>query len=105
MSDPRIEKWADVLTGYCVDVQPGQSVAIGGGVAAEPLLRAIYAKVVERGGFPVIVPELSGLSSTLIGAGNDDQLSFINPYERFRNTDADCSITVMAEGSPAFTST
>jgi aminopeptidase len=97
MTDPRIARWAAVLTGYCVDVQPGQTVAISGGVAAEPLLRAIYASVVERGGHPVIVPELSGLSSVLIGAGSDDQLGFITPYERFRNTEADCSIHVMAE--------
>lgn len=97
MTDPRIEKWADVLTGYCVDVQPGQSVAIGGGIAAESLLRAVHAKVVERGGYPVLVPDISGLSAELIGNGNDDQLSYLTPYERFRNLDADCSITVMAE--------
>ncbi len=70
MTDPRIDRWAAVLTGYCVDVQPGQTVAISGGIAAEPLLRAIYASVVERGGHPVIVPEISGLSSMLIGAGD-----------------------------------
>lgn len=97
MSDPRIERWAEVLTGYCVDVQPGQSVAISGGTAAEPLLRALYASVVARGGFPVLVPELSGVSSALLGAGNDDQLAFIGPFERFDRTVADCSIRVMAE--------
>ncbi|MEZ4506723.1 MAG: hypothetical protein R2848_12970 [Thermomicrobiales bacterium] len=31
------------------------------GVAAEPLLRAIYASVVERGGLPVLMPEFGGL--------------------------------------------
>ncbi len=97
MSDPRIEKWADVLTGYCVDVQPGETVAISGGVAAEPLLRAIYEKVVRRGGFPVLAPDFSGTSATLIGMGNDDQLGFITPFERFDRTEADCSIRVMAE--------
>jgi aminopeptidase len=97
MSDPRIEKWADVLTGYCVDVQPGQTVAISGGVAAEPLLRAIYAKVMERGGYPVLSPDFSGLGAILIGSGNDDQLGFITPFEQFDRTQADCSIRVMAE--------
>lgn len=97
VSDPRISKWADVLTGYCIDVQPGQTVAIGGGVVAEPLLRAIYAKVVERGGFPLLMPEFSGLSATLLAMGNDAQLEFITPWERFINTEADCSIRVMAE--------
>src|SRR4051812_41124529 len=97
MTDPRIEKWADVLTGYCVDVQPGETVAISGGVAAEPLLRAIYAKVVERGRHPVLSPDFSGLSAALIGAGNDDQLGFLTPFERFDRTEANCSIRVMAE--------
>jgi aminopeptidase len=97
MTDPRIEKWADVLTGYCVDVQPGQTVAISGGIAAEPLLRAIYAKVVERGGYPVLSAEFSGLGAKLIAAGDDDQLGFISPFERFDRTEADCSIRVMAE--------
>lgn len=97
MTDPRIEKWADVLTGYCVDVQPGQTVAISGGVAAEPLLRAIYGKVVERGGLPVLAPELSGLNAILIEGGNDDQLGFLTPFEQFDRATADCSIRVMAE--------
>ncbi len=97
MSDPRIAKWADVLTGYCVDVQPGQTVAIGGGVAAEPLLRAIYASVVERGGLPVLMPEFGGLGTTLLSHGDDEQLAFITPWEQFINTEADCSIRVMAE--------
>jgi aminopeptidase len=97
MADPRIEKWAEVLTGYCVDVQPGETVAISGGVAAEPLLRAIYAKVVALGGYPVLSPDFSGVGATLIGMGNDDQLGFITPFERFDRAEANCSIRVMAE--------
>ncbi|MCA9858273.1 MAG: aminopeptidase, partial [Thermomicrobiales bacterium] len=97
MADPRIEKWADVLTRYCVEVQPGQTVVIQGGVAAEPLLRAIYRQVVARGGYPILQPELSGLSATLIGHGSDDQLGHISPVEQFDRTTADCSIRVMAE--------
>ena len=97
MTDPRIEKWADLLTGYCVDVQPGQSVAISGGIAAEPLLRAIFAKVIERGGFPVLVPELSGLGPILLDSGTDAQLAFLSPFEQFDRAHADRSIRVLAE--------
>ncbi len=97
MIDPRIEQWAEVLTGYCVDVRPGRTVAISGGTAAEPLLRAIYAKVIERGGFPVLAPQFSGLDGTLVGGGNDEQLAFIGPFESFDRRQADCSIRVLAE--------
>ncbi len=39
MPDLRLEAWAKALVGFSVDVQPGQTVAIAGGIAAEPLLR------------------------------------------------------------------
>ena len=53
MADPRMVRWAKALTGYSVDVQPGQVVAIRGERAAEPLLQEIYREVIERGGHPV----------------------------------------------------
>ena len=49
MDDPRMAAWAEVLVGYCVAVQPGPTVSISGGVAAEPLLRAIYRAVIDHG--------------------------------------------------------
>ena len=56
MSDPRIEKWARTLVTYSVAVKPSQTVAISAGVAAEPLIRAIYREVVKAGGCPIVLP-------------------------------------------------
>ena len=53
MADPRYTKWANALTGFSAEVRPGNTVAILGGSAAEPLLVEIYRSVIERGGFPV----------------------------------------------------
>ncbi len=55
MLDPRIDKLADVLVSYSVAVQPGDKVVLRGGELAVPLLKAIYAKVLqaERGHYPV----------------------------------------------------
>ncbi len=97
MVDPRYEIWAKTLVGYSVEVQPGQTVSISGGTAAEPLLRAIYKEVVAQGGFPVLLPALPGLATDLLRNGSDDQLRFISPLERFVREEADVAITVMAE--------
>ena len=43
MADPRHEQWAQTLVEFSVAVQPGQTVAISGGVAAEPLMRRALA--------------------------------------------------------------
>lgn len=40
------------MVNYCVEVQPGQRVALFGLPAAEPMLRALYETVLQAGGFP-----------------------------------------------------
>jgi aminopeptidase len=99
MADPRMTKWAKALTGYSVEVQPGQTVAISGGITAAPLLREIYREVVARGGYPVMLPSLDGVQADLLLHGNDDQLNFISPVERFGREQADILINVMAESN------
>jgi aminopeptidase len=90
-------KWAKALTGYSVEVEPGQVVAISGGSAADPLLQEIYREVVERGAHPVMVPSVRGGASTLLKQGSDAQLEFISPVERFVREEADIVINIMAE--------
>ena len=97
MADPRLAKWAKTLVNYSVEVKPGQAVGITGGVAAAPLLREIYREVLAAGGFPVMLPVLDGLDAELLLHGNDDQLAFLTPSERFLREQADVTITVRAE--------
>ncbi|HEY8447734.1 MAG TPA: aminopeptidase [Thermomicrobiales bacterium] len=97
MPDPRLDAWADVLVRYSVNVQPGQTVAITGGVAGEPLIRAVYRRVVRAGGFPVVIPTFSGLLGDLLREGNDEQIAFVSPLQRFAYEQADVLIHIEAE--------
>jgi aminopeptidase len=97
MSDPRIEKWARTLVTYSVAVKPGQTVAISAGVAAEPLIRALYREIVKAGGCPIVLPTFSGLAAELLNNGSDEQLSYISPVERFMREQTDVMIAIMAD--------
>lgn len=96
MPDPRYAKWAAVLVDYSTAVKLGETVAILGEQAAEPLLREIGRAVLRRGGHPVYLPSLADAQGDLLELGNDEQLDFISPQERFARTEADVAITVMA---------
>lgn len=96
MPDPRLAKWAEVLVTYSTAVKPGDVVAITGGMAAEPLLRAIGRSVLRHGGHPVLLPAIDAAQSDLFELGNDEQLEFITPGQRFINTEADVVINVIA---------
>ncbi|CAA9568373.1 MAG: Aminopeptidase [uncultured Thermomicrobiales bacterium] len=97
MTDPRIATWARTLVGYSVAVKPGQTVAIQGGVAAEPLLRAIYRETIARDAHPTMLPLFSGLGAELLRHGTDAQLDHLDPVERWVREGVDVSIRVMAE--------
>ena len=99
MADPRMEKWAAALAGYSVDVQPSQTVAITGHVAAAPLLREVAKAVVARGGFPVMIPVLEGPDVDLLLHGSEEQLRYLTPLERFMRTEADVMINIRAESN------
>ena len=97
MSHLDMNAWADLLTGYSLDIRPDQVVAITGGVTADPLLRALYRKTVALGAHPVMIPTLPGLQADLLGNGTDGQIGRVSPLERFIREQADIVITVLAE--------
>lgn len=90
------ERWADILTGYSLALQPGETVGIAGGVAAEPLLRAIYRSALRRGALPALAPLFSDTPADLLAIGNDQQLAYVTPHERWAFLEADTTIVVMA---------
>ena len=58
MSDPRIDKLAEVLTNYSIGVRPGDKVLVSGSSLAAPLLKAVYVKALQAGGFPLMMVSL-----------------------------------------------
>ena len=65
MGESSFDRWANVLVDYSTEVATGDQVAISGGVAAEPLLRAIYRAVLRKGGLPVLLPSFSEAQADL----------------------------------------
>ena len=60
MADIRVEKLADLLVNYSVAVKPGDKVVIQGETSGEPLIKAVFAKVLQAGGYPFVMPTLPG---------------------------------------------
>ena len=74
MSDPRIENLAKLLVEYCVEVEPGHNVLLGGSSLALPLLEEVYRYVLRAGGHPLVVIQDDVFQEILFKEGNDEQL-------------------------------
>jgi aminopeptidase len=79
MMDPRIDKIAQILVEYSVDVQPGELVVIEGNTAGAPLVEAVYRRVIRRGGLPHLEIDLPGLRTFFMREASPEQLRFVSP--------------------------
>jgi aminopeptidase len=78
MTDPRIDKLAEVLVNYSVAIKQGDKTLISGAVPAAPLLKSIYAKVLQAGGYPLAMISLPGVDELLYRYASDDQLQYVH---------------------------
>ena len=97
MPDALFDRWADILVEYSTGITSGDQVAISGGVAAEPLLRAIYRATLMRGARAVLTPSFTEAQADTLRFGSDEQLVFITPLERWSRTEA--TVTIDVNGS------
>ena len=97
MRDPRLQKLAGVLVNYSVGVKKGQIVRISGPPVSQPLIVALYEKVLEAGGHPAVrmVPE--ELNEMFLKKATDEQLRWCNPIGLYEYETLDCSIGIWAE--------
>lgn len=77
MTDPRVEKLANVLVNYSVAVRPGDKVMVQGDTLAEPLLKAVYAQVLQAGGHPLMLVSLPGTDELFFRHASDEQLQHV----------------------------
>lgn len=94
MSDPRIEKLADVLVNYSTHVQPGEWVGILGDVTALPYVRAVYGAVVRAGGNPALYFSDETMKRMFLREANDDQIAWLDPAMSLYFEQADVYIRI-----------
>mgnify|MGYP000891221918 CR=1 FL=1 len=77
MVDQRIEKMAELLVKYSLDVKPKQKMFIWSGTAAAPLVEAVYRKVIDIGAFPFVMWDFPAGSEYTLRHGSDEQIQHI----------------------------
>ncbi len=98
--DVRVRRWADTLVGYCLDVQPGEVVAIISTPLAEPLIQEVYRAVLHAGGHPLPVIGLPRLKHILLSEGSDEQITWRSPQEDMLAREIDKRLRIAAEPNP-----
>ena len=97
MTDPRVEAVARILVDYSVNIQPGEFVEIGGTPPGAPLLLAVYRRVLERGGHPLLWLDLDEASEIFFKYASDAQLDYVPKVLHQLVEDVNARISIWTE--------
>lgn len=91
------EKYAAVLVDYSTNVQKGDLVIIrASSPMAENLVKAVYKRVLQKGGNPIVRTAICDLSDTFIKYASDEQLDYVDPISKMEYEKADKFISIGA---------
>lgn len=79
--DPRVERLAEILVGYSVDVTSGDVVMISADPDGLALVQEVYRKVLQRGGYPRLKMSVPGAARIYYEEASDEQLGTLLPIE------------------------
>jgi aminopeptidase len=99
MTDVRLQRLADVLVQYSVEVKRGDWVHLGGDASGLPALRALYQSVVRAGANPTISISDEFMGRTLLREGSEDQLAWVSPLETLLTDQVDATIRLIASNN------
>jgi aminopeptidase len=100
MADARVEKLAQILVDHSAEVKPGDRVAIEATTAAQPLVRALCATILERGGDPHLLLDLPDQEEILFAHAKDEQLDAIPTFRKLAYEQFESRIHILSETNP-----
>jgi aminopeptidase len=95
--DPRVERLADLIVTYSLELREGQVVRIDGFEVASPLALALYRAALAAGAYPYTNVTLDGLSELLVAQGSEEQISYISPVQWREIETIDALVTIWSE--------
>ena len=84
MTDPRIEKLADLLVNYSCDIKPGEKILIEAIDVPHAFTKALISAAADAGGKPIVMLKSNEINRALMLAGSDEQWSTIADVERLQ---------------------
>jgi len=100
MADARVEKLAQILVDHSAQIQPGDRVAIEATTAAQELVAALCATILERGGHPHPLLELPEQDEILFRHAQAAQLDFPPTFRKLAYDQFESRIRIHSATNP-----
>ncbi|MBP7274098.1 MAG: aminopeptidase [Saprospiraceae bacterium] len=75
-----LQKYAQLLVNYCLELQKNETLFIQTTILAEPLVNEVFRAATQAGAFVEINFQLDGQETITLDEGNVQQLQYISPF-------------------------
>jgi aminopeptidase len=97
MSDIRLQRLAQVLVRYSLNVKKGDRLAIITGPDSAPLLREVVREALRAGAFPETFIGIPGVQEIILKEGSDEQLTYIPATQRMIYEEYETMLNILAQ--------
>ncbi len=91
-----LEKYAHLLTHYCLSIQKGERVYISSTTAAEPLVREVYKECIKAGGLVDVDLTMAEQGKIFLDHASEEQLKDVNPLKNYVISNYDAYLVIRA---------
>ncbi|MBV9455641.1 MAG: aminopeptidase [Rubrobacter sp.] len=96
MRDQRLKKLAHLLVDYSIEAGEGEQVVVSGGATAEPLIKEVYARLLDVGAAPIPQVALPGVQELFFEHAKEHHYKKTPAVVRSLYEGADAFISIMA---------
>lgn len=91
-----LQKYAELLTGYCLELKKGERLFIQSTIEAEPLIREVYRSACRTGVHTEINMTIREQNRIMLTEGDESLLEFVSPSYRYAVENFDAFLIIRA---------
>ena len=91
-----LDKFAQLLVDYCVNVKKLDEVVISASYEAYPLVRELYRAIVERGGYPRFLVSDEVLQEIFYRYASEELLEYLSPIDKYIVENINVRISILS---------
>jgi aminopeptidase len=99
VADQRVEKLAEILTEYSIPLDSGQTAVIEGTTLGEPLMLAIYERLLRRGAHVLLRPAFPHAAPLFYANARERQLEHLWEVDRWVYENIDARFVVISDAN------
>lgn len=99
MSDPRVQKFAQLLAHYSIYAKKGETIGVEGPDTTAPLMEAVYEELLRAGAFPILRMTPARATEIFFKSGQPRHFDSVPPFELAYARSMDGTIRIMGSSN------